>query len=78
FELGVLFTAFMCIFGMLALNGLPRWHHPLFSHDRFMRVGNDRFFIVIEATDPDFDPAKVKKLLEDAGGKHITLLEDAD
>lgn len=78
FELGVLFTAFMCIFGMLALNGLPRWHHPLFSHDRFMRVGNDRFFIVIEATDPDFDPAKVKELLEDAGGSHITLLEDAD
>lgn len=78
FELGVLFTAFMCIFGMLALNGLPRWHHPLFSHDRFMRVGDDRFFIVIEASDPDFDPAKVKKLLEDAGGKHITLLEDAD
>ena len=36
------------------------------------------FFIVIEASDPDFDPAKVKKLLEDAGGKHITLLEDAD
>jgi hypothetical protein len=78
FELGVLFTAFMCIFGMLALNGLPRWHHPLFSHDRFMRVGNDRFFIVIEASDPDFDPAKVKAVLEEAGGSHVTLLEDAD
>ncbi|MCA9274478.1 MAG: DUF3341 domain-containing protein [Phycisphaerales bacterium] len=78
FELGVLFTAFMCIFGMLALNGLPRWHHPLFTHDRFMRVSNDRFFIVIEATDPSFEPAKVKKLLEDAGGSHITLIEDAD
>ena len=78
FELGVLLTAFMCIFGMLALNGLPRWHHPLFSHDRFARVGNDRFFIVIEATDPDFEPAKVKKLLEDAGGQHVTLVSEAD
>jgi hypothetical protein len=78
FELGVLFTAFMCIFGMLALNGLPRWHHPLFTHDRFMRVSNDRFFIVIEATDPNFEPAKVKRLLEEAGGSHITLIEDAD
>ena len=76
FELGVLLTAFMCIFGMLALNGLPRWHHPLFSHDRFMRVGNDRFFIVIEASDPDFEPSKVKKLLEEAGGQHITLVAD--
>lgn len=78
FELSVLLTAFMCIFGMLALNGLPRWHHPLFSHDRFARVGNDRFFIVIEATDPDFEPSKVKRLLEEAGGKHITLVADAD
>lgn len=78
FELSVLLTAFMCIFGMLALNGLPRWHHPLFSHDRFARVGNDRFFIVIEATDPDFEPSKVKRLLEEAGGKHIALVADAD
>ena len=78
FELGVLLTAFMCLFGMLALNGLPRWHHPLFTHERFARVSNDRFFIVIEATDPGFEPAKVKKLLEDAGGQHVTLIADSD
>jgi len=78
FELGVLLTAFMCIFGMLALNGLPRWHHPLFTSERFLRVSNDRFFIVIEATDPSFDPSKIKQMLQDAGGEHITLVEDAD
>ena len=78
FELGVLLTAFMCIFGMLALNGLPRWHHPLFAHDRFARVSNDRFFIVIEASDPDFEPSKIKALLEEAGGKHVSLVEDVD
>ena len=78
FELGVLLTAFMCIFGMLALNGIPRWHHPLFSHERFYRVGNDRFFISIEANDPNFDPVKTKKLLEEAGGTDITLIEDVD
>ncbi len=78
FELGVLFTAFMCLFGMLAINGLPRWHHPLFAYERFMRVSNDRFFIVVEAGDPDFDPAKIKKLLQDAGGANITLIEDID
>ena len=78
FELGILLTAFMCIFGMLALNGLPRFHHPLFSHERFARVGNDRFFIAIEAIDPNFDPIKTKKLLEEAGGSDITLIEDVD
>jgi len=76
FELAVLLTAFMCIFGMLALNGLPRFHHPLFSHECFSRVGNDRFFIAIEANDPNFDPIKTKQLLEAAGGSDITLIED--
>lgn len=78
FELGILLTAFMCIFGMLALNGLPRFHHPLFSHERFYRVGNDRFFIAIESNDPNFDPIKTKQLLEEAGGSDITLIEDID
>ncbi len=78
FELGVLSTAFMCLFGMLALNGLPRWHHPLFTHERFYRVGNDRFFIAIEANDPSFDPIATKRLLEEIGGTDITLVEDPD
>ena len=78
FELGVLATAFMCIFGMLALNGLPRYHHPLFTHERFYRVSNDRFFIAIQADDPNFDPVKTKELLASAGGTNISLIEDAD
>jgi len=78
FELGVLLTAFMCIFGMLALNGLPRFHHPLFTHERFYRVSNDRFFIAIQANDPNFDPVKTKELLVSIGGTDITLVEDAD
>ncbi|MFK7759536.1 MAG: DUF3341 domain-containing protein [Phycisphaerales bacterium] len=78
FELGVLLTAFMCIFGMLALNGLPRFHHPLFSHDRFYKVSDDRFFIAIESNDPKFDPAATRALLEKAGGTDIALVEDVD
>lgn len=78
FELGVLFTAFMCLFGMLALNGLPRFHHPLFSNERFYKVSDDRFMISIEAVDPKFDPAATRALLERAGGSHIALVEDED
>lgn len=78
FELGVLFTAFSCLFGMLALNGLPRFHHPLFGHERFYRVSNDRFMIAIEADDPAFDPARTRELLERAGGTHITIIEEQD
>jgi len=78
FELGVLFTAFMCLFGMLAMNGLPRFHHPLFTSNRFARASDDRFFIAIEASDPRFDPGATRELLERAGGTHIELIEDED
>lgn len=78
FELGVLFTAFACLIGMLALNGLPRFHHPLFGHERFYRTSNDRFIIAIEADDPNFDPQKTRALLEQAGGTDITIIEEQD
>jgi hypothetical protein len=76
FELGVLFTAFTCLFGMLMLNGLPRWHHPLFNAERFLKVSDDRLIIAIEAADPRFDPHATRRLLEQAGATHIELVED--
>ena len=33
------------------MNGLPRWHHPIFNWDRFARATNDGFFLAIEARD---------------------------
>jgi len=76
FELSVLLAAFTAILSMLALNGLPRWHHPLFSRDRFLRVSQDRFAIAIEAGDPKFDPQAVRKMLEGAGAKSVELVEE--
>jgi hypothetical protein len=76
FELGVLFSAFTALIAMLALNGLPRWNHPLFGKDRFLKVSDDRFFICIEAGDAKFDPRRTRDLLQQAGGKHIDLVEE--
>lgn len=76
FELGVLFSAFAALLSMLALNGLPRFHHPLFVHERFLRSSQDRFFIVVEATDPKFDPGRTRTLLEGAGATAIELVEE--
>jgi Alternative complex III, ActD subunit len=76
FELGVLFSAFASLLGMLALNGLPRFNHPLFNKERFLRVSDDRFVIAIEADDPKFHPQETRAFLESIGGNHIDLVED--
>lgn len=77
FELGVLSTGFAALIGMLAMNGLPRHHHPLFAKDRFLKVSDDRFMIAIEADDPKFEPAAVRRLLEETRGTHVDVVEDA-
>ncbi len=44
--------------GMLALNQLPRLHHPLFGKKRFELVSRDKFFLVIGANDQNFPKPK--------------------
>lgn len=78
FELGILFTAFGSLLSMLAFNGLPRHHHPLFNSDNFLRATDDAFFISIEAEDDKFDPDLTRSLLRDAGATHIELVTEPE
>lgn len=64
--------------GMIALNQLPRWHHPLFGKKRFELVSRDKFFLVIGANDPKFSEVETRSLLERVGGRHVELVEDKD
>jgi len=75
FELTVLFTAFAAVFGMLAINGLPRLYHPTFRHPTIHRATDDRFFLVVETGDPMYRSDKTRALLESAGGTHIEEVE---
>jgi len=74
FAVGVLLSAFTAMFGMLILNGLPRWFHPLFYSDTFSRFSDDGFFISVESGDPKFDPEQTGKFLESIGGKDLEQL----
>ena len=76
FELTVLFSAFTAVGTMLALNQLPRFHHPVFNWDRFTRFTDDGFMMVIEARDAKFSESRTKALLEEIGGKNVTLIHD--
>ena len=76
YECTILLGAFGSLGGMLFLNRLPRWHHPLFSSDRFKQATHDKFFLAVEATDPKFSDTETRKLLADAGSRHIEEVRD--
>ncbi|QNN24435.1 DUF3341 domain-containing protein [Planctomycetales bacterium ZRK34] len=75
FELTILFSAFGAFFGMLAMNRLPMFYHPVLKNLRFRRATQDKFFIGIEAADPAFDSSKTVDLLRSAGATAIEELE---
>lgn len=76
FEFGVIFTSFTALLGMLVLNRLPMWYHPLMKKERFLKASDDRFIICVEARDPKFDPTGTRKLLENIGGTNVDLVEE--
>ncbi|OHV80987.1 DUF3341 domain-containing protein [Ensifer sp. LCM 4579] len=65
FELMVLFAVLFSIGGMLALNRLPRLHHPVFDVKAFDLAHTDRFFLMILASDRSFDRDETKAFLAD-------------
>ncbi|MDA7915824.1 DUF3341 domain-containing protein [Verrucomicrobia bacterium] len=76
YELTILFGAFGSLFGMMILNRLPRWHHPLLKHDRFKLASHDKFYVVIETADPKFSEKDTRALLENTGSQRIEMVED--
>ncbi|RAP33921.1 DUF3341 domain-containing protein [Candidatus Marinamargulisbacteria bacterium SCGC AG-439-L15] len=76
FELTILFTAFATVFGMIAMNKLPQFYHPVFNHSRFKKATCDGFFVSIEASDKKYDETKINALLEKTGATHIEVIKD--
>lgn len=73
FELGVLFAALSAVVGMLALNGLPMPYHPMFNLPGFNLASKDKFFIVIESADSQFDLEITRAFLQ--GLQPLSVME---
>lgn len=76
FEMTILVAALTAVLAMLALNGLPRPHHPVFNAPNFKLASRDRFFIAIKADDPKYDPRTTREFLESLGGKVVEVEDD--
>jgi hypothetical protein len=72
FEMTILFGGISAVIGMLGLNGLPQPYHPVFNNPRFNSATRDRFFLCIEAADPQFESERVQKLMESFDPLEIT------
>lgn len=72
FETTILFAAFGAVFGMILLNKLPQPHHPVFDAPNFERASQDRFFLLVEAVDPMYNPNELRKLFEGVDALAVT------
>ena len=71
YELTILFASLTAAIGMALLSGLPQPYHPVFNVDRFSMASSDKFFLVIEATDPKFDAHRASDFLRTTGAKGV-------
>jgi hypothetical protein len=72
FEMGVLGGVLGGVFGMIVLNKLPRYSHPVSNVERFRAASSDAFFLCVEAADPRFELETTKAALQRSGAIHVT------
>jgi hypothetical protein len=71
FEMGVLGGALSGCLGLLVTCGLPAPYHPMLNVNEFWRASRDRFFLCIEARDPNFSRVETRQFLRRTGARWV-------
>ena len=72
FECGVLISGFTAFFGLFAICGLPRPHHPVFDANEFRSASQDCFWISIHSTEREKAEADLRAL----GADEVAVVEE--
>lgn len=75
FEMTILVAGIVCVLGFFALCGLPQPYHPVFNVERFSAASRDRYFLCVEAEDPEFDLERTRDFLEGLGATEVSEVE---
>ncbi len=76
FELTILLASFTAVFGMILLNGLPQPYHPVFNVPRFALATREKFFLLIERKDANFDYEKTKSFMQSLNPQEVFDVEE--
>ena len=76
FELIILFSSFTAFLGMIAFNKLPKFSNPLFRNETFLRATNDKFFLLVDKKDPQFDIDGVTSACQEIGSTHVEVIDN--
>jgi len=75
FEMTILIASISAVFAMILLNGLPMPYHPVFNVKRFEHASRDKFFLLVESTDPKFDRQRTLDFLKRLDASEINEVE---
>ncbi len=75
FETTILFAGLAAFIGMIVVNGLPQHYHPVFNVPSFARASSDRYFLVIESDDENFDRAGTEDFLQGLGPEEVSEVD---
>lgn len=78
YECTILLAAVAATFGMFALNGLPKPHHPSFNARAMDRASSDRYVLCVEADDPNYDEAALLDMFRGFGAESVEAVRTSE